>query len=259
MTNLLAPKEAPIELDKIWFWNAASRELFDQHAGVESSNLTHDEIERLRPRVYERVLAHATECPVFLKMHDAYRLTSNAEPLISHNASSAAIYLVRNPLDIAVSFASHSHHMDQDLTIARMCMSDYALCSDEERLESQLRQMLLDWSSHVQTWLGQDCIPVHVLRFEDMKLDPVHTFHSAIRSIGLAHSESEVALALENCHFELLQQMERKYGFPEGWNSKSPFFRQGEIDSWKRHLSEQQVQQVVTCHEKMMRQLGYLE
>ena len=39
------------------------------------------------------------------RVNDAYLPTPTGEPLISHAATRAVLYLVRNPLDVAVSLA----------------------------------------------------------------------------------------------------------------------------------------------------------
>ncbi len=83
----------------------SSRPLLDAVTGVESSNLSADEIDRLRPRLYNH-LASTSERPLFIKVHDAYTYLEDGTPLLG-TVNAKAIYILRNPLDVAVSFANH--------------------------------------------------------------------------------------------------------------------------------------------------------
>ena len=72
LRNLLSGEDGPAALDEIGFTIASSRALFDDLSGIDSSDMTHDEIDRLRPRVYEQIVDRAEELPVFMRTHDAY-------------------------------------------------------------------------------------------------------------------------------------------------------------------------------------------
>jgi aryl sulfotransferase len=71
---------------------ASARGLFDYLSLIDSGLLTHDEIDALRPRVYEELARGAQDeydapedaPPVrFVKAHDAYTLTPKGEPLLA--------------------------------------------------------------------------------------------------------------------------------------------------------------------------------
>ena len=107
--------------------------------GIESSDLTLEEIDRLRPEVYEKMAAEVQEV-LLLKVHDAYTYGTDGRPLLSA-AGSRAIYLIRNPLDVAVSFANHLG-VSMDTIINRMADTDYAMTSNTERIVIICRQRL---------------------------------------------------------------------------------------------------------------------
>jgi aryl sulfotransferase len=85
---------------------ASSRERFDEATGVEASDLTYAEIDELRPAVYRYLAAEAHRATMLIKVHDAYTDTPVGEPLFPADISQGVIYILRNPLDVAVSFAS---------------------------------------------------------------------------------------------------------------------------------------------------------
>jgi hypothetical protein len=54
--NLVRDGDEPVSINELDdTLHAGSRALFDETTGVEASDLTADEIDRLRPRVYEEV------------------------------------------------------------------------------------------------------------------------------------------------------------------------------------------------------------
>ena len=83
---------------------ASSRDCFDVELGIPSSSLTRAEIDFLRPRVDELLAANARE-PFLRKIHDAYFTGPAGEPIVSVKATRAAVYIIRDPRDVAVSYA----------------------------------------------------------------------------------------------------------------------------------------------------------
>ena len=73
---------------------ASARGPFDNHTLIAAGALTHDEVERLRPRVYEIMAENADETP-FYTIHDAFHSTTDGEPMVSTKATRGALYIVR--------------------------------------------------------------------------------------------------------------------------------------------------------------------
>ena len=144
ISNLLNEKETNINNMKT-HGIFSSRPLFDQIAGVESSDLTFDEIDKLRPAVYNH-MAQGLKKNSYIKVHDGYTYLEDGAPLLG-TVKARAVYIIRNPLDVAVSFANHLS-LDLDKTIEIMGDADYAFCDNTKLLENQLRQKLLTWRGH---------------------------------------------------------------------------------------------------------------
>ena len=256
--NLLFDKEELADLDTIGFQIASDRKTFDDVSGVSSADLGFDEIDRLRPRVYERLVQDAEELPIFMKVHDAYTCLPDGEPLLSAAATAAAIYIVRNPLDVAVSFAHYRGHDGFDATIEAMAEPAFALQHDRRSLPGQLRQRLLSWSGHVRSWVDESHVPVHVMRYEDMASRPQETFGAAARFAGLEHDEHRIARALEAARFDRLKEIEAERGCRETVRRAKSFFREGRAGSWEDELSAGQVERIVADHAELMHRFGYL-
>jgi hypothetical protein len=257
LTNLLQNADMPADINDLNKTPIASaRGIFDEAMGFEASDLTTDEIDRLRPELYIHLAENAKE-PLFMKIHDAYIYVEDTRPLIPQKATQSALYFIRNPLDVAVSFAHHIGS-DYDTSISRMADDAFAFCQKSDRLHDQLRQKLLSWSNHVISWVDNAPFPVKVVRYEDMKLQTLETFSQAIKFTGIEHTPEQIQKALSFSSFDIVQKQETEGGFKEKSPSASAFFRKGEIGSWREELSEKQAQQIVNDHEKIMRRFGYL-
>lgn len=192
------------------------------------------------------------------KIHDAYHHTPKGEPLVPSDVTAGALYLLRNPLDVAVSYSHHRGRPIDD-TISRMSDEDHCLASSESRLPIQLRQRLGSWSSHVASWVDCTDFPVHPVRYEDMHSDAFATFETAARFAKLPHERGEIEKAIELCSFEELQRQERSHGFREKSAGATAFFREGRVGSWRDSLTEEQAARVISDHSDMMRRFGYLD
>lgn len=236
----------------------SSREIFDLLSDIDSSYLYEEEVKDLIPDVYT-AFSEESEKLLFIKVHDAYTLNRNGVPIIPGEVSQAVIYIIRNPLDIVSSFA---HHMGSstDHAIRTMNRSNATLASQKGELNtnSQLRQLLLNWSEHVSSWTTQSEIPVLVLRYEDMLQNARRVFTSAIEYLGLPLNASKIEYAIGETAFSKLKEKEQAHGFIEKLPASSSFFRSGTKENWKHELTQAEVQKMIQVHAPMMQQYGYL-
>lgn len=257
LTNYLRDPDRPVDINDLEGGPIASaRTLFDEAVGVKASDLTAEEIDRYRPDVY-RYLAAQSEETRFMKIHDAWTRNTAGLPLFPADITKGAIYVLRNPLDVAVSLA-HQNHMTLDTTIARMADACYAFDAQPNQLSVLLRQGLLTWSGHVMSWVRDADFPVHVMRYEDMLCQPQATFAAAMRFAGLPNDTARLHKALTFSHFALLQAQEYAHGFKEKPATAAVFFRQGTMGAWRDVLTNRQMARLIRDHGEVMRRFGYL-
>ena len=137
---------------------ATQRDMFDELVGLPSSDMTPGEILRLRPLLHE-LLAAESPHPTFVKVHDACIRTA-AGPLFPRTATAGAVYLVRNPLDVAVSFAHHQQ-WSIDRTVAEMNRPAATGARRPRRIHGHVPEQRLSWSRNVSSWL-ESGLPLHV-------------------------------------------------------------------------------------------------
>ena len=249
---------------------ASSRSTFDDHLMFSSQLLTHEEGDSIRPR-YHRNMADelVNDADVersgilkdvcFSKTHDAWTYVNGQGSLLGGDrAAHGAILVVRDPRDVAISFANHLNQAI-DPTIEFMNNREATLCGRRDRFYPQLRQRLSTWSEFNRSWLDQREIPVHVVRYEDLHTNPKHAFRTALAFAGVDISRAEAERVISLASFENLRHQETQSGFGEviGRGIKVKFFRRGAAGSWREDLSETQAIMVTNQHADVMRRLGY--
>jgi hypothetical protein len=263
LANYLSDGDQPISINALYLADgrlksiASARHLFSDTLGIDAGDFTPDEYDCLRPDAYRALARQATQSP-FLKIHDANINTPAGEPLIPVEATERAIYFVRNPLDVAVSFANHAKTTVEQ-SIADMGRPDHAFCASVRGMANQLRQRLLTWSGHVESWTAEPQFPTHVIRYEDMLETPMDTFGTAISVLGLPADPARLAKAIEFSRFDELRKQESSAGFQEAPPGVEHFFYQGRAGAWRDHLTPALVNQVIGDHAPVMARFGYLD
>jgi hypothetical protein len=257
LSNLLGDMKEPVDINKLLKTPiASSRTVFDVIAGLPSSDLTHEEIDNIRPQIY-RQLSHDTKEIMYHKVHDMYHYNQNGEPIFPEDVTRKIIYLVRNPFDVSVSFA---HHMNTtiDKAIEMMNNPGACFCKKTDRLHNQLRQKLGTWSQHVSSWLNLNGYDIHLIKYEDLVQQSVKTFTTAARFLELDKSDAQIEKAVEFSKIEVLQQQEEEKGFREKPAKMESFFRKGTISDWKNALNKKQFDEILKKHGEIIDQFSYL-
>jgi hypothetical protein len=258
LSNLFSDSSEPADINDLHHTPiASSRQAFDEVSGLPSSDLTFEEVDRLRPELY-RFQSLQEKDIQFRKVHDAYTRLEDGSPLFPPEVSKAVIYFIRNPLDVLISFAHHSA-TDPGKMIGVMNDPDKAFGRSPEKLFNQLRQQLNTWSGHVTSWVDQKDIPVHVMRYEDMRNNTMNTFQNALEFLELKVSRTKIEQALKNSDLSVLKDQEQQHGFKEKMIFAESFFRKGKVGEWKKVLTPEEVKSIVDKHREVMKRFGYLD
>jgi hypothetical protein len=257
ISNLFSKSEEPVDINNfIGGPIFSAKEIFNEYSAVSSEELTYDEIDSVRADIYVQ-LSEEFEEDRFIKAHDAYTYLSDGNPLFPTEVSKGAIYLVRNPLDVAISFAHHSNEI-VDKTIKKMNRT-FSFCSKDVKFHNQLRQQLLNWSEHYLSWKNQTNIPVFILKYEDLKNNPLEHFSKAIEFSGFYFSTEEIKSAIEKASFSKLQEQEKEKGFFEKNPKSKSFFRKGKSGDWREVLTDEQFSSIIEHHREVMQELEYID
>lgn len=257
LSNLLEDNDEPVDINEITRTGgiASARAIFDNLSGIEASDLSYEDVDILRPEIY-KLMSDEAEQTLFVKVHDSYSFLFG-KPMFPPEATKGIIYILRNPLDVSVSYANHNN-TTIERSIKIMGDNDHGLCTNNKKLHNQLRQKLLSWNNHVLSWINAPNQNIHIMRYEDMKNKSLETFSASVKFAGLDYSKENIEKALKSCSFEELQKQEKKSGFKEKAPSSKSFFRKGEIGSWREKLNKENVKQLINDHKIVMQKFGYL-
>ena len=258
LANYLTNSEEPLTLQEIQSASISSSAVdFEDTIGFNPFEMTPEEVDLYRPEMY-RLLSKEMEendLPIYKKTHDAYTTNKDGEPLFPEEVSRCAVYFVRNPLDVCVSFANHSAGKIEKKT--ESIMNEDATLSGKRT--GQFRQILLSWKNHIQSWKNQSRIPILFVRYEDMLQKPLETFGAAVRFLHLEYNEERLQKAIIHSDFKLLQQMEQEKGFEEKMQLCQSFFWKGKIGNYRDFLSQEQIDRITDYNYDTMKEFGYID
>ena len=252
LANLAADRSTPLPLSELpqWCEDEARPEPFAAIAGRPSTELSISELCALRPRV-QAALAARSARTLFVKTHN-FAGSYDGHPLHNPEVTAGAVYVVRNPLDVAISVAHH-FGTDLDTSIERLGSDQTGTLNDA----LFVGQVLGSWSTHVASWADQAGERLLVLRYEDLLEKPAKTFGKVARLLGV-QDRGRVERAIRHASFGTLATMEQRDGFVEASDKGTRFFRAGRANQWRDRLSRAQVERVVEAHRTQMARFRYV-
>lgn len=210
----------------------------------------------------------------FIKTHWAWR-----PDLPLREDVIGAIYILRNPLDVAVSNANY-RLLGAGKRLASMSQAERE--AFETRLIDEFiaeggdptwrRQGMGTWDENVRSWLAKsNPVPRLILRYEDLKADTAKHAADICRFLNLTKTPDEIAQAVERSSLTALRAMEERKiaNEAEGFfydreraaavEAGRRFINRGEVGAGAARLTEAQRQAALERFGPTMRIAGYLE
>ncbi|MCZ4353812.1 sulfotransferase domain-containing protein [Roseovarius aestuarii] len=206
---------------------------------------------RLRDKVLRGIVGNNADVNL-VKTHNI-RNPAYGVDLIPLQYTRSAVYIVRNPLDMVLSYARH-YGIDVAQAVAAIGRSDNANASDA----ATVWQFLGSWSEHVNSWTSKAPYPVCVLRYEDMLDQPEVAFGALVKHLGVPLEEERLKKAIKFSSFDEVSKQESEGGFKENPGKSEKFFNKGQSGQWKEALSEELADQLRRDHRSTMKRFGYL-
>lgn len=252
LANYLAGGDTPVPLNQldrfatgdalVSHYRAVSRDGFDP--GDDRAAL------RLRDAVLRAISSNGADVNL-VKTHNKNRRVDGVR-LIPPHMTRRALYVVRNPLDMLLSYADHYG------TTPAKAANEIANENNSTLPEPKMvRQFLGSWSEHVTSWTKNPRFPVTVLKYEDMSDDPTKAFSTVLHDLGAPADEARVAQAVRAASFDEAKKQESASGFVEKSPSSNRFFRSGKVGEGRATLDPAVIGRIVADHGEVMRQFGY--
>lgn len=254
LLNYMKDPEAPPTLSDLTEFAISDMRAgpFEESIGKSIDGMPLNELLANRLKFHAHI-AKVHEGSALVKTHSNFRL-SDRSLAINLEVTRSAIYVVRNPLDMIVSFADH-YGCGIDGAIAASASTNHHIGSDAGRVPLYVGT----WSSHVAGWLSPSELPRLLLRYEDISRDATRAFRQVVQFLKLELDEDRLQRAIERATFNSLKSMEYSEGFAEKSPNSETFFRSGRIGGWQSKLSKKQVSEIIKLHGPVMKKLGYLK
>jgi len=251
--NFLRDPERSHDINKLTDLTAGESmtHLYRAQDAALDQHFTDERVRELRPLVH-RTISEASPDTVLVKTHNAL-VEDGGYPLISLELTAGAIYIVRNPLDVVISF-SHHNRTTVDKMIEFMGSKTAATVSNEKNVY----EVYDSWSGHVASWTATPSPTLHVVRYEDMLANPQKSFAAVVKFLGIEAPRQRIEKAIRLSSFTVLKEQERRQGFRERPSAMEAFFREGKAGQWKKVLTKEQVAAIVAAHREQMARFGYV-
>lgn len=185
-----------------------------------------------------RLIAGSKPNHHFVKTH-CQAIEFSGEPLIPNEVTAAAIYILRNPFDVALSFARHTSS-NVDTAIERMGTRDNIMGS-----QNHIYDVLGRWDEHIDTWVNASGLAVHLVRYEDLLNKPGPTMRRLLEGfLKVKVDAPKLAYAIKSTSFEAMKQQEERLGFAERPAGMVQFFAKGQAGAWRDDMTPAQVARV---------------
>jgi hypothetical protein len=252
--NLLRNPDEPYDINRLQDFTLLEHDArwyrrFDPRPATE---LTKEEVAALRPKVQE-AMTRASPDTVFVKTHNAL-MEDRGHPLISLPLTAGAVYVVRNPLDVVLSYSAH-FGVSLDAAVDAMTHPGTQAVANQAHF---VYEVFGSWTENVESWTAKPSPALLVLRYEDMLQTPEATFGRLAGFLGLQPTAERLRRAIEHSSFDRLRAQEQSRGFRERSLKSDRFFREGRSGQWRDLLAPAQIDAVVGACRGPMARFGYL-
>ncbi len=194
---------------------------------------------------------------IFLKNHNALVKIDENE-LTNKLLSKAAIYIVRDPRDVLVSYLRFDKTLDKKKALERLTNKNlYCHVSKNNHLDIEV---LGSWKFNYISWRdGIKDIPRIIVRYEDLLKNPFLSFKKIIvfltKILNQELDINRLNFSIQQSAFNRLQNLEKKFGFTE---SKNKFFNTGQSNNWHDFLNNEDIKIIENAFESEMKELEYI-
>jgi hypothetical protein len=254
LANYLTNAQQPVSINQARHFGVGDNaaEMYDRVAGRRINRGDNALTMRLRDGVMRGISNNNADVNL-IKTHNTCKMAWGY-PLIPNQFTRSAIYVMRNPLDMVMSYARH-----YDLTLEKateaICHKDNALSSDDAMVTS----FLGTWSDHVTTWTSVQPYPVLILRYEDLLETPEQEFTKVVEHFGMTVDPERLDRAIRFSSFKELKSQEEKEGFLERSKASKSFFTKGQSGHWKDELPPELADKIIKANRQTMKRFGYLD
>ena len=253
LANYLFKRTTPMpinEVHRLGMGDAIAR-TYDRVAGRPVDPTDAQATLALRPKVLRAIAANGADVNL-VKTHNARDVAMGVD-LIPADLTRSAVYILRNPLDLVLSYSRHYGDSLTD-TVERLARRDNVVAGDAQSVP----QFLGTWSDHVAGWTRRARFPLLVLRYEDLHEKPQESFARLLEHIGVTPEPERLERAIRFSRFEEVARQETEHSFVEKSATAERFFTSGTAGQWREALAPELADRIAGDHRRIMKTYGYL-
>jgi hypothetical protein len=253
LIGVLRGESAPPDINRLYrfsTWDALNIWWAERLGGL-PSDASKETVAAGRLAVQREIAAHGPAI-AFVKTHSLLG-QSRGHPTINREVTAGAIYLLRNPLDVAVSSARYLN-LSPAAAVERLNQPGYETFNQA----AGIYEPYGSWSENVESWTGGALPGLLALRYEDLLAAPAAAFGRLARHVGLKPSVAELEAAIGMSAFARLAEQEKEKSFIERPPSARRFFESGQAGQWRGGLPAELAERIKVAHGPTMRRFGYL-
>lgn len=230
----MAPGEAP-DINNLRKFTTADvrQDFFDKAAGRPFVAADFEDWLATRQKAL-RLIALSKPGHHFVKTHSRVE-RHGRHHLIPPEVTAAAVYIMRNPFDLALSYGRHLNLSVDDVT-RNMCFEGAMNVTP-----TNLFEVIGRWDTHIASWTQAPGLPLHVMRYEDMIADTERAFRGLLGFLRAPVQDGTLRRAIRATSFSALRKQEEEKGFRERPPEMERFFARGEAGAWREELTPAQV------------------
>jgi len=254
IANYLTNSEKPIPINQIHRFGTGDSiaKMYHIAAGREIDVNNVQLSVNLRERVLQGIVANNADINL-VKTHNIRKKTHGSE-LIPPKFTRSAIYIMRNPLDMAISYARH-----YDVAVEQAVQVVGSHENANAPTPKTVAMFLGSWSDHVRSWTNLSPYPLLVLKYEDILADPETEFKKVLKHLDVPLDQDRLERAIKFSSFKELTKQEENSGFIEKSEKSDKFFSKGQSGQWKSEMSQELIDKICTDHKQVMERYGYLD
>ena len=194
----------------------------------------------------------------YVKTHNAMCTVNNYKFTDMHNTL-GAIYIVRDPRDVLISYSSYMEKNIDETLKFMLNKETYEVGKFKGKIYN--RTLIGSWSDHYNSWKSYKSREILVIKYEDMVNNTSSTFLKVLTYLKKINKieidQNKLDNAIEETSFKNLKSLEMSEGFKTN-PSKNVFFRKGVIGDWREKLNKEQIEKIERAFGAEMVELGYL-
>ncbi len=252
IANYAMNRQEPLPINEVRRFGTGDAVLYHYNrvAGHQIDPTDIDLTLKLRTPLLRAIVSNGADVNL-VKTHNI-RAQAKGVELVPAAITRSAVYVMRNPLDMVLSYARH-YSLDIADAARAIGNSDNVALADA----NTVTQFLGSWSDHVKSWTIKAPYPTLVLKYEDMLAKPEQSFTELVAHMGMPVEKDRLERAIRFSSFKELVSQEAKTGFGEKSPSADKFFGKGTSGHWRDELDPAIAKIIRRDHKTLMKKYGY--